>query len=186
MVGAGWCFVFFFLMIRRPPRSTLFPYTTLFRSRGVMFAIFHDAGRRPSRYEVLSILMIDLARIFAFSLKIQPGRESGPGAFEGLRCDRSLNTENSSVTATGVSEFVVSDGPVVRGTKEAIDWRKAVLIELAKSLNWSWTCWLQTSRFAVSNFKSFDGKTRSIPHRAITDFHHCFGLVSLRWFTLDW
>src|SRR5690349_22485838 len=25
---------FFFLMIRRPPRSTLFPYTTLFRSRG--------------------------------------------------------------------------------------------------------------------------------------------------------
>src|SRR5574340_1471059 len=25
--------VFFFLMIRRPPRSTLFPYTTLFRSR---------------------------------------------------------------------------------------------------------------------------------------------------------
>src|SRR5256885_14672278 len=26
-------YVFFFLMIRRPPRSTLFPYTTLFRSR---------------------------------------------------------------------------------------------------------------------------------------------------------
>src|ERR1035437_2233845 len=29
----GWlCPLFFFLMIRRPPRSTLFPYTTLFRS----------------------------------------------------------------------------------------------------------------------------------------------------------
>src|SRR3712207_9306358 len=28
----GSCLVFFFLMIRRPPRSTLFPYTTLFRS----------------------------------------------------------------------------------------------------------------------------------------------------------
>src|SRR5438045_6278828 len=27
-------FCFFFLMIRHPPRSTLFPYTTLFRSRG--------------------------------------------------------------------------------------------------------------------------------------------------------
>src|SRR3712207_5399730 len=27
-----WCAFFFFLMIRRPPRSTLFPYTTLFRS----------------------------------------------------------------------------------------------------------------------------------------------------------
>src|SRR5215203_4885040 len=29
-VVCSWCF--FFLMIRRPPRSTLFPYTTLFRS----------------------------------------------------------------------------------------------------------------------------------------------------------
>src|SRR2546430_11535738 len=36
------CF-FFFLMIRRPPRSTLFPYTTLFRSRrGFRFLPFSD------------------------------------------------------------------------------------------------------------------------------------------------
>src|SRR3954465_15225818 len=34
--GRRWLWCFFFLMIRRPPRSTLFPYTTLFRS-----------GRRP-------------------------------------------------------------------------------------------------------------------------------------------
>src|SRR3712207_8366652 len=31
--------VFFFLLIRRPPRSTLFPYTTLFRSRGAAFYV---------------------------------------------------------------------------------------------------------------------------------------------------
>src|SRR3712207_7849011 len=31
-------FLCFFLMIRRPPRSTLFPYTTLFRSRGGLVA----------------------------------------------------------------------------------------------------------------------------------------------------
>src|SRR2546430_8776866 len=30
-------------MIRRPPRSTLFPYTTLFRSRGVLQR--HDRGK---------------------------------------------------------------------------------------------------------------------------------------------
>src|SRR5258708_31904043 len=35
---------FFFLMIRRPPRSTLFPYTTLFRSN--QFLSGHDARRR--------------------------------------------------------------------------------------------------------------------------------------------
>src|SRR3712207_7630869 len=32
------CTFFFFLMIRRPPRSTLFPYTTLFRSEHVLGA----------------------------------------------------------------------------------------------------------------------------------------------------
>src|SRR3712207_7555079 len=48
---------FFFLMIRRPPRSTLFPYTTLFRSRsgGAHFAPAPArrgavlAGRGPSQ-----------------------------------------------------------------------------------------------------------------------------------------
>src|SRR5205085_7395767 len=37
-------YVFFFLMIRRPPRSTLFPYTTLFRSADARGAILghHD------------------------------------------------------------------------------------------------------------------------------------------------
>src|SRR3712207_9418589 len=40
--------VFFFLMIRRPPRSTLFPYTTLFRSRGYG-AGGHDFFASPHR-----------------------------------------------------------------------------------------------------------------------------------------
>src|SRR5256885_10927318 len=34
-------FLFFFLMIRRPPRSTLFPYTTLFRSQDGLAARRH-------------------------------------------------------------------------------------------------------------------------------------------------
>src|SRR2546426_9284640 len=38
---------FFFLMIRRPPRSTLFPYTTLFRSRPR--ASGNAVGPLPSR-----------------------------------------------------------------------------------------------------------------------------------------
>src|SRR3712207_5181723 len=35
-------FFFFFLMIRRPPRSTLFPYTTLFRSAAVLLGALLD------------------------------------------------------------------------------------------------------------------------------------------------
>src|SRR2546427_9606051 len=38
--------LFFFLMIRRPPRSTLFPYTTLFRS---VAAGCRDGVRSPAR-----------------------------------------------------------------------------------------------------------------------------------------
>src|SRR5256885_13331782 len=37
-------FLFFFLMIRRPPRSTLFPYTTLFRSLAVAAALVLGAA----------------------------------------------------------------------------------------------------------------------------------------------
>src|SRR5258706_228692 len=44
----------FFLMIRRPPRSTLFPYTTLFRSNGV---------ERP----------VKAAELFAFTLRVRAG-----------------------------------------------------------------------------------------------------------------
>src|SRR2546421_11131555 len=40
------CF-FFFLMIRRPPRSTLFPYTTLFRSVFVAVDVPHAGAERP-------------------------------------------------------------------------------------------------------------------------------------------
>ena len=42
------CF-FFFLMIRRPPRSTLFPYTTLFRSGIVDIDVLKDGGQEWSK-----------------------------------------------------------------------------------------------------------------------------------------
>src|SRR2546425_12320684 len=53
---------FFFLMIRRPPRSTLFPYTTLFRSRALGtvvwlagdFADLHERARRSADRPMLA------------------------------------------------------------------------------------------------------------------------------------
>src|SRR3712207_8311171 len=39
--------LFFFLMIRRPPRSTLFPYTTLFRSQRQRVAIARALAAEP-------------------------------------------------------------------------------------------------------------------------------------------
>src|SRR2546429_8613160 len=53
---------FFFLMIRRPPRSTLFPYTTLFRSLEAVLARFDSAGMSlgalsPEAHEALATAM---------------------------------------------------------------------------------------------------------------------------------
>src|SRR3712207_9399641 len=45
-------FSFFFLMIRRPPRSTLFPYTTLFRSVAAALAGYRGPGRTRDGVEV--------------------------------------------------------------------------------------------------------------------------------------
>src|ERR1022692_3405183 len=41
---------FFFLMIRRPPRSTLFPYTTLFRSLDLAANVYLGCGVVPRQH----------------------------------------------------------------------------------------------------------------------------------------
>src|SRR5256885_5823297 len=48
---------FFFLMIRRPPRSTLFPYTTLFRSKrnGIHLPLMLPLARLAVGLEPLSV-----------------------------------------------------------------------------------------------------------------------------------
>src|SRR2546422_4635459 len=58
---------FFFLMIRRPPRSTLFPYTTLFRSWGLR----SSRGQRRQRQKldvpappVKAVPYLNAAKIF--------------------------------------------------------------------------------------------------------------------------
>src|SRR5687768_18577150 len=50
--------LFFFLMIRRPPRSTLFPYTTLFRSR-LNPSVGDVTKSTPALNVVPSMVMVD-------------------------------------------------------------------------------------------------------------------------------
>src|SRR2546429_2418493 len=58
-------YCFFFLMIRRPPRSTLFPYTTLFRSRGLVKAglLLYLGGMGSKKTNFYA----DLTRRFGFA-----------------------------------------------------------------------------------------------------------------------
>src|SRR2546430_16725230 len=73
---------FFFLMIRRPPRSTLFPYTTLFRSSGFVsltltpmlcsrFVRGHQGRTQPNRIYALSEkFFASMHRTYEHTLKV--------------------------------------------------------------------------------------------------------------------
>src|SRR5260370_1662957 len=67
-------YAFFFLMIRRPPRSTLFPYTTLFRS---IRRMFEEIGHHVEK--------IKRVRYGPLTLDVEPGqfRELKPGEIAG-------------------------------------------------------------------------------------------------------
>src|SRR5229473_5687982 len=62
---------FFFLMIRRPPRSTLFPYTTLFRS-GELHAEMRGLGNRHGlARKIQQELVAFLTRLFRAKIRVE-------------------------------------------------------------------------------------------------------------------
>src|SRR5260370_29194944 len=75
-------------MIRRPPRSTLFPYTTLFRS-----ALRVDSGKSPARLIRLDPVLIQRDRVTAMGhVEIGPTHVQTPVVLEAnvtyTVCDR--------------------------------------------------------------------------------------------------
>src|SRR5207302_8723723 len=52
------CSTFFFFMIRRPPRSTLFPYTTLFRSLGPLGVALELGGHRLETFTSADLIVM--------------------------------------------------------------------------------------------------------------------------------
>src|SRR5688572_32539477 len=62
---------FFFLMIRRPPRSTLFPYTTLFRSATDRDRLQHGRTRAAVREPAAASKTISSASALYFAYRLQ-------------------------------------------------------------------------------------------------------------------
>src|SRR2546426_5038274 len=71
-------------MIRRPPRSTLFPYTTLFRSKLIAVA----AGRLITQRRLVAIYIHGFVQ--------RPTEGAGSGTGRELRVDRKSTRLNSS------------------------------------------------------------------------------------------
>src|SRR3712207_7163376 len=80
-------------MIRRPPRSTLFPYTTLFRSQAVRHPQHDRACRRQAGRPAL-----DVQRLGAAARRYQDVREL-PGVRYGRRRLRSLRCRSEEHTS---------------------------------------------------------------------------------------
>src|SRR5258708_26511856 len=72
-------FYFFFLMIGRPPRSTLFPYTTLFRSgfswqRQLRCSVDHESGVMSCRRSWVAVVLLRRRRTSwpAIAVRLRP------------------------------------------------------------------------------------------------------------------
>src|SRR5256885_12789966 len=105
-------FFFFFLMIRRPPRSTLFPYTTLFRSKAEQWTareqrltseknqlkVDLERDRKSTRLNS-SHLVISYA-VFCLKKKTK-NLKNIVLPLEHVRCD--VNTYNTHNPCTGVT-----------------------------------------------------------------------------------
>src|SRR6266478_10241875 len=65
-------YFFFFLMIRRPPRSTLFPYTTLFRSRHLPEFAAASASAVPGGQSVADAVPLPPASDGLARLRVTP------------------------------------------------------------------------------------------------------------------
>src|SRR3712207_8800533 len=78
-------FIVFFLMIRRPPRSTLFPYTTLFRS--MPWDVIH--------YETVSVPAGVKSVLVKYLMNTTDPAVSG-GSIYAVRVDRKSTRLNSS------------------------------------------------------------------------------------------
>src|SRR2546430_11937791 len=92
-------------MIRRPPRSTLFPYTTLFRSRQLVGAnedpaerIEQQRVRRPVTFEVVPDLEQPRTRALVIVSRGQQHSELVPGEIEVDRKSTRLNSSHSQIS----------------------------------------------------------------------------------------
>src|SRR2546430_12630290 len=93
-------------MIRRPPRSTLFPYTTLFRSNAV---VYRDAKTRLMSLGLLGDMAIDITQGTEGSGRARDGEmfagERNPDIGEAAAKDRKSTRLNSSHSQISYAVF---------------------------------------------------------------------------------
>src|SRR6266516_4417470 len=131
--------IFYFLMIRRPPRSTLFPYTTLFRPR------VRPGSPRPRTRKAGRPSCLRSASAFRVRGRGDPGRTRGrnrrqprwpgprPWRFRGVEGPHRLGSATDVGLATEVafgSDLACDPGHLVRERGKLVDHRVYGLLQL--------------------------------------------------------
>src|SRR5438034_10358122 len=102
-------FLFFFLMIRRPPRSTLFPYTTLFRSKALpeeglewLFVRSRSKMIKNGRLDIEVVILDQLGELVALGHQV---------------ADRKSTRLNSSHTVISYAVFCLKKKKTIKKKK---------------------------------------------------------------------
>src|SRR2546430_16480620 len=90
-------------MIRRPPRSTLFPYTTLFRSVDLV-----AIDPQLNRIALANVTVNVIAQEYVSVLTKQ---ENGNYAYESVLKERTVKSEKISISANGLRYDLPTDEP---------------------------------------------------------------------------
>src|SRR3989454_7396809 len=96
-------------MIRRPPRSTLFPYTTLFRSRLILEAPIADQGgmARSAAGPSEEILDAPLQHVVGWEADRVPHPSPFQGLIEGGQGERRVRTDDNGLPSRAIP---INDG----------------------------------------------------------------------------
>src|SRR6266446_4459210 len=115
-------FLFFFLMIRRPPRSTLFPYTTLFPIFGPEAVAVYETWMRsrPEDYAPMTRTQLELGLLVPATdyVRAQRFRSLLRAEFE-----RAFETVDVVVAPT-VAWVAPAEDPAIAGDEGAIEARR--------------------------------------------------------------
>ena len=122
MVFRSLCLLFFFLRLRRPPRSTLFPYTTLFRSGKTVAALEKIFQTLVQHGVDVLATRVSAEQAVQLAPKFPDGDYNSVGRTFRIRLDSEAEVESAAAGQVAIVTAGTSDLPVAEEARETAVW----------------------------------------------------------------